>query len=264
MRANFNKVYLSLWILLSVAFCAFVAFSFSDNPSIMGLKKASFKEVLLAHSENMEDNIPMVQDTVRAIEQEKLLPQLDSVPKNIFLFGDSMTLNIALRMAKYAAQNGHQFHAVNWDSSNTKLWADTDTLRYYLNKFKPDYVFICLGSNEVYFKNPNVRAPYVKQILQEIGDRQYVWIGPPNWNKDTGINDMLEKLCGNGHFFRSEGIELERKADKIHPTKDASAFWVDSLMRWMGKASHPILSDIPSDTLRHVKSNIRIIKAWNN
>ena len=260
-----NTPYFSLWLLLFIALSVVVGFSFIEDKTTEGLplKKAPFKETLLASAPVEENEMVYTPQEIEE-EPEPLIIETDSLPKNIFLFGDSMTLNIALRMAEYAAENGHSFHAINWDASNTKLWAESDTLSYYIRQYKPDYIFVSLGSNEVYFKNPEVRAPFIKKIIEEIGDIPMVWIGPPNWNNDTGINDLLASLCGPGRFFKSEGIELKRKSDNIHPTRKATIIWVDSLMRWMENSAHPILTHVPSDSLGHVKTNVKIIKASYN
>lgn len=259
---------MALWLLLAGAFAIFLIVGFSDDIT-MGhytVKKAPFAETLFPDTSKLssDDNLLSLSDQNKS--QEEIVPEViatDSLPKNILLFGDSMTMNIALRLAKYAKQNGHQMHAINWDSSNTKIWAETDTLSYYLRKLKPDFIFISLGSNEVYFKDPYKRHPYVKQILTTIGDLPYVWIGPPCWDNRTAINDMLEATCRPGTFFRSAGMEFKRKKDKIHPTREASALWVDSIMRWMPKSAHPILANIPSDSLGKVSSNIILLKALN-
>lgn len=259
--------YASLWLLITSALVVIVCAGAADEFSIgdWSPKKAPVAE-LWAPSVDIapmgQEELAHLDSVLIPVEQPALIP-VDSMPKTILLFGDSMTMNLALRLAKYSKQNGHSLHAINWDSSNTKIWAETDTLNYYLNKFKPDYVFISLGSNEVYFKNPDKRMPYVKKILSQIGDIPYVWIGPPNWNEDTGINDMLESTCKKGAFFRSAGMEFKRKKDNIHPTREASALWIDSIMRWMPKSSHPILADAPSDSIGKSPSNLIFIKPYN-
>ncbi len=262
--------YLALWLLLAGALAIFLIVGFSDDIKLgdYTVKKAPFAETLFPDSAKVErENYGLeASGGMEATLPEEIMPKevpTDSLPKNILLFGDSMTMNLALRFAKYAKQNGHQMHAINWDSSNTKIWAETDTLSYYINKLKPDFIFISLGSNEVYFKDPYKRHPYVKQILSVIGDVPYVWIGPPTWDNRTAINDMLEATCRPGSFFRSSGMEFKRKKDKIHPTREASALWVDSIMRWMPKSAHPILADFPSDSLGKVNSNIILLKALN-
>lgn len=257
--------YTGLWLLLAFAFAIVTTVAFSDD-IVVGkwrVRKAPMSDVLFPQQESLVDSISAVADSIADVMAEKKVVEIDSMPKSILLFGDSMTLNLAIRLAKYAKQNGHTLHAVNWDSSNTKIWAESDTLRHYINEYNADYIFISLGSNEVYFKKPESRLPYVKKILSVIGDVPYVWIGPPNWNEDTGINDMLQASCAPGSFFRSQGMEFKRKADKIHPTRYSSALWIDSIMRWMPKSRHPILVDIPSDSIGKVPTNVVFLKALN-
>lgn len=253
--------YSGLWIIVALGLVIFLAVAFFDDITIgtWTIKKAPFKDHLLAES--------METDTLTADSVSEYIPtqeiKTDSVAKSILIFGDSMTFNLALRLAQYARQNGHSIHTVNWDSSNTKIWAESDTLTHFIRKFDADFIFVSLGSNELYFKNPESRLPYIKRILEMIGDIPYVWIGPPNWQKDAGINDMLERVCRPGAFFRTDGMELARKKDHIHPTRQASALWVDSIVRWMPKSYHPILMDIPTDSIRKVSPNVVFLKALN-
>ncbi len=258
--------YFGLWLLLVLALVVVVGVALIPDDLSIGhytVKRAPLRDALLADNAPLADSLAESTDSLNIKEIELISKpvETDSVPKSILLFGDSMTYNLALRLSSYAAQNGHSLHAVNWDSSNTKIWADTDTLLYYIKKYKADFIFISLGSNELYFKKPELRLPYVKRILEMIGDTPYVWIGPPNWKEDSGINDMLQAACAPGAFFRSAGMEFKRKKDKIHPTREASALWIDSIMRWMPKSRHPILSEFPADSLSKVKTNIIFLKA---
>jgi len=255
--------YTSLWLLLTIALIIVVTVSFSNEIRIglWTVKKAPIAESLMKE-ENDKPIVELDSDSVKT-EPERQVIITDSLPQSIFIFGDSMTFNLALRLAQYAKQNGHILHSVNWDSSNTKIWADHDTLSYYIEKFHPTQIFISLGSNELYFKNPETRAPYVKKILEVIDTIPYVWIGPPNWKDDTGINDMLQRICRPGSFFRSAGMEFKRKKDNIHPTRESSAHWVDSIMRWLPKSSHPFIVEVPSDSIGKVNPNIVFLKALN-
>lgn len=255
--------YTGLWLLLACALTVVLFVSFLDDISLGNwtVKKAPVAEALFP--EPVETPELAFLDSVPEVPSEIKVVETDSMPKSILLFGDSMTLNLAHRLSKYAKQNGHDLHSINWDSSNTKIWAETDTLAFYLRKFKPDYIFISLGSNEVYFKNPDKRLPYVKKILSTIGDIPYVWIGPPNWNEETKINDMLEATCSPGSFFRSQGMKFKRKKDNIHPTRESSAQWMDSIMRWLPKSAHPILADTPDDSLKSVPNKVIFLKALN-
>lgn len=254
--------YFGFWLLIVLALIIMVGYSFSDDITLFGhtFKKGSFRETLLKERPLApSDSVPL--DSLEKIE-EKII-ETDSLPQSIFIFGDSMTFNLALRLAQYAAHNGHQINSVNWDSSNTKIWADHDTLSYYLRRFRPTQVYISLGSNELYFKNPERRREYVEKILAVIDTIPYVWIGPPNWEKDNGLNDMLEKICRPGAFFRTDGMQLKRKADHIHPTREASAMWVDSIMRWIPNSAHPYLVETPPDSIKKSNPNIIFLKALN-
>ena len=254
--------YSGLWLIVAVSLIGFLVISFVDDIPVGGwtIKKAPFSENLLAKEDSVDRNSDLFADSLAG---KVIEAKTDSVPKSILIFGDSMTLNLALRLAQYAKQNGHTLHSVNWDSSNTKIWADCDTLRHFIREFDVDYVFISLGSNELYFKNPESRLPYIKRVLEMIDTIPYVWIGPPNWQKDSGINDLLERTCRSGSFFRTDGMELARKKDHIHPTRAASALWVDSIMRWMPKSAHPILADFPSDSIGRANANVTFLKALN-
>lgn len=227
------------------------------------VKKAPFKETLLKDevAEAREAAITDSLLTVAREEQERLVVRVDSAHQSILLIGDSMTMNLALRLAEYAKANGHEFHAVNWDSSGTVKWAKSTHLEEFVKEYGATFVFISLGSNELYLKNPASHKPYVESIIAQVGDHPYVWIGPPNWKKDEGINDMIEATCAPGAFFRSAGMTFKRKKDGIHPTREASALWIDSIARWMPKSSHPILLDFPPDSIGKVNANIKFMKS---
>ena len=60
-----------------------------------------------------------------------------------------------------------------------------------------------------------------------------VWIGPPCWKSDTGINDLIRRNVGDGSFFDSSQLTLKRKKDGRHPTHQAAADWGDQVAAWM-------------------------------
>ncbi len=257
--------YTSLWMLLSLALIVILVVAFVDDIKIgeWTVKKAPVSDYLLKEESGTLLSMEESEDSINAEDSQTEIIKTDSLPQSLFIFGDSMTFNLALRLAQYAKQNGHTIHSVNWDSSNTKIWAEHDTLAYYIEKYRPTQIFISLGSNELYYKDPETRAPYVKKILEIIDTIPYVWIGPPNWKEDTGINDMLQRICKKRSFFRSAGMQFKRKKDNIHPTRESSAMWVDSIMRWLPESSHPFVADMPSDSIGKSNPNIVFLKALN-
>ena len=257
--------YTSLWMLLSLALIVILVVAFVDDIKIgeWTVKKAPVSDYLLKEESGTLLSMEESEDSINTEDSQTEIIKTDSLPQSLFIFGDSMTFNLALRLAQYAKQNGHTIHSVNWDSSNTKIWAEHDTLAYYIEKYRPTQIFISLGSNELYYKDPETRAPYVKKILEIIDTIPYVWIGPPNWKEDTGINDMLQRICKKRSFFRSAGMQFKRKKDNIHPTRESSAMWVDSIMRWLPESSHPFVADMPSDSIGKSNPNIVFLKALN-
>ena len=251
--------YFSLWLLLALGLAFIVGISFMPQELCVGvyaLKKAPIKSAL-TQKVTVNDSLTANSEDMKSVIDERPLVETDSLPKSIFIFGDSMSYNLALRLAAYAAENGHTLHSINWDSSTTKKWADADTLQYFLKKYNVDFVIIALGSNEMYTRNAEAQKPNAQKLLAAIGERPYVWIGPPDLKGNTGkFEDMLAVICRPGSFFKSTGIQLKRRGDNIHPTKEAAALWLDSVVRWMPKSSHPILMNLPSDSISKINANI--------
>ena len=259
---NFKK-YIGLWLILVVVLALVITYSFLDDIKIgdYTIKKAPFKEALLSVNK-ISDSVAA--DSVNLKEEgSKKESELDTLPQSLLIIGDSMTWNLALRLAEYAEANGHDIHTVNWDSSNTKIWAQSDTLSHFIKEFDASYVFICLGANEYFLKNADSHKEYVESIIKKVGDIPYTWIGPPNLKGFGAINDVIKNICVPGSFFYSGDLELERRKDKIHPTKEASAIWMDSVVSWVSRSSHPIVMNVPPDTLKinsHAKANITKLK----
>ena len=173
----------------------------------------------------------------------------DTTSHNILIFGDSMLEGLGPRLAAYAAHNGHTLYSVIWYSSTSEIWGRSDKLRRYIDRLKPTYIFICLGANELFVRDiASHRRKYVEAILRDVGDIPYLWIGPPNWADDTGINDLIASATPQGAYFRSKGMQFERGADGAHPTPASAAAWLDSVVRWMpAHALRPIRLDIPEE-----------------
>ena len=251
--------YTGLWILLAFSLLIITIVAFMDDIEVFGvkIKKAPIADNLIGEYKTTEE-VKQEEEIVKLQAEKKTAAQhneVDTLPKTFLIFGDSMTQNIAIRLAAYARQNGHEIHTVNWDSSGTKIWAKTDTLAHYIQEFHPDYIFVSLGGNESGYGNPETLVPNVKKILSVIGDIPFIWIGPPSLKNGASdkYSDMLGANLPAGTFFRSDGLTLERRGDKVHPTVGAAAYQVDSLARWMPKSAHPIRMKFPVDSICHTK-----------
>lgn len=133
----------------------------------------------------------------------------------------------------WAEQNGHTLQSVVWYSSSTELWATSDTLNVFLNRVQPTFIVICLGSNELFVRDLDRREGYIRQIVSKLGDTPFVWVSPPNWKDDTGINDRIISVVGKSRYFDSRHLTLERRADHAHPTLAAAGQWMELIANWL-------------------------------
>ena len=234
-----NKHYWGLWSLLLAALVFFVVLSFwQDGFNVGGLeiKTASF-----ARDMGAEPGPRHVTDA-DTLDANGRLPNgkhpkgwrapMDTTAKNILFIGDSMLEGLAPRLAKYCDKNGHKLVEVIWYSSSTLC-----------------YIFVCLGANELYVPDiKRARRPHLKKMLAEIGDIPYVWIGPPNWDEDTGINDLLKQEVDEGCFYLSANDHFERSRDGAHPTRPSAHQWMDRVIKWVvAEGAHPIRLESPGE-----------------
>ena len=247
-----KRHYTALWLLLLAAFVIFAAASAYDMPEIGGhrLKSSGIIPSLLAEADEADSAAVTPEgDTAAAMPpgyRREAVP-CDTASKTILFIGDSMLEGLGARLAAYADKNGHTLYSVIWYSSTSETWGRSDKLKNYIARLHPDYIFICLGANELFVRNiEDRRRSYVKKILSDIDSIPYLWIGPPNWKPDTGINRLIASEAADGGFFLSDGIMLARGKDGAHPTREAAAGWMDSIARWMPAHSfHPIRMEVP-------------------
>ena len=247
-----NKTYKQFWKILVLAFVLFFVLSAFDSIKLgnLELKSSGMIDRLTRVPEGMETATEeVVEDMVKALADAP--KTIDETPQTILFIGDSMLEGLYPRLAAYAVENGHTLYSVIWYSSTSEVWGNSTKLAEYVEKFKPTYIFVSLGANELFVKNiGEKRDKYVKNILSQIGDIPFVWIGPPNWKPDTGINDLVEKnvkRCKNGSFFLSNGMQFDRAKDGAHPTRKSARAWMDSVARWMpANAAHPIKMNLPT------------------
>lgn len=247
------KNYLGLWLLLATAFLLTLAHSFFGPVNVLGivLKQPHMDRAIVAGKPEVKKTI--ASGSGRAEKQPlkksaKKVAKTDTAPKIIMLIGDSMLEGLSPRLAAYAQQNGHTLYTVMWYSSQTQAWGSSGKIASYVKQLHPDYIFICLGANELFVKDiKEKRRPYVQQMVKEIGDIPFVWIGPPNWKPDTGINELIAENVPDGSYFKSDGMHFDRSKDGAHPTRASAILWMDSVVRWMPRnAAHPIKMDKPA------------------
>jgi hypothetical protein len=153
----------------------------------------------------------------------------------ILLTGDSMGDGLFLAWLRQRKAGEFEIKYVPWYGSTTENWGASDKLSNLIEKYKPSLVVFTLGSNELFVPSIERREVYVKEIVRQMGQAEFVWIGPPNWKDDTGINALIEKHVGKSRFFVSKELQFERRSDGAHPTEKAAAVWADTIARWIDK-----------------------------
>lgn len=254
-----KKYYIGLWTLLAAAFVLFAVLSSFDTIKIGAFELKSsniIKTITAPTGESGAVSASSAASTAGAAQRqaqsrpEKARVKTDTVSKTILFIGDSMLEGLSPRLAAYATANGHTLYSVIWYSSTSEIWGGSGKLASYINRLHPDYIFICLGANELFVKDiAQKRDKYVKQLVKEIGSIPFVWIGPPNWKADTGINDLIAANVPQGSFFLSDGMHFDRSKDGAHPTRQSAILWMDSVARWMPlHSNHPIKMKKPEAT----------------
>ena len=188
----------------------------------------------------------------------------DSI-KRILFVGDSQLENLRKPVRKRLMDNNYQLVAsVVWYGSTTKQWANTDTLSYFISKYKPDFVLIALGLNEVHARDHERRKKYAQTIKSNLEQRNlpYYYIGPAFWMKDKGITTVLQETFGE-LFFPSHLLTLERSTDGRHPSKDAATVWFEQVAEQITTKGVLNLGSV-KDTIYRDKSESIFLKVPKN
>ena len=248
-----KRTYFSFFALLLVAFMLFAGLSFfkDDIEEASGINTATFaSDLLSAPDDELELADMVITDSAsgKATTTVERAP-LDTTKKNILFIGDSMLERLSPRIAAYAEENGHQMNTVIWYGSSTEVWATSGRAKECIRKYRPDYIIISLGGNELFITDIIARrTKYVKQIVADFAGIPYVWIGPPNWKKDTGINKMIQSVVPKGNFYLSYTPDqhYDRAKDGAHPTPASAAKWADRICKWIVEESNnPIVLNLP-------------------
>lgn len=181
-------------------------------------------------------------------------------PFKVLLIGDSMTELLAIRLNDYCIKNNIASQTVVWYGACSVNFGTCDTLSYFMDLYKPDYVMIALGANELFV--PRIienRRDYVQHIYEQVKDKPFVWIGPPNWKKDTGINQLIEEVVGTGHYFDSRTLTYERASDGAHPTKKSAYAWFDKIMEYLATKADDKLDLAKPDFYKQRIKNLKIL-----
>ena len=196
------------------------------------------------------------------VEQKPIVLQ----NKKILLVGDSEAGSIIYAFQKYCILNGHKLiRSIIWNSASDMTYASNDTLVNNINKYKPDYIVIVIGLNQIYQRKFDNSKAAVTKIIDRFGNIPYTWIGPANWIDDFGINKMYQETIDSGAFYLSKNLVLERAEDGRHPSIKGSKIWVDSICNFLtNKAKYRIKMEKIDTPYKRQKLNILTLNGGKN
>ena len=189
----------------------------------------------------------------------------DTIKHRILLIGDSECGGLCFPLNDYCEQNGHKLLlTLAWNSATVFNFAFSDTINKIILKYKPSYLFIVFGLNELPARDLEQRKKAADQFAKKIGGIPYLWIGPANYMNDYGINKVFESAAETDCFFLTNNMELPRGDDGRHPSIKGYRLWMDSIAKWINKsAKYKIAMEKPTKSRYTFKSRIINLNAVN-
>lgn len=240
--------YLALLVGSLTLFTHYAVFS-EEKLVSFDLKKMSVAKYAVQDT-IVQDTLTQIDTLAVAVQEDTIQSPTDSTGKAHFLLiGDSMNEYLRIRMNDYCLANGYDMHCVIWYGATTKQYGTSDTIAYYIKQFEPTYVLLTIGSNELFARDIiEKRTGYVKHIVKQLGRLPFVWVGPPNWKEDTGINEMIVTNVGESRYFESKRLKYNRYKDGAHPTKESAFTWMDSIAVFLDHQALTPITMTPPET----------------
>ncbi len=263
--------WLIVWAGLSIFIPLLVIYiySCSDNPVKIG--SLEIKQVL--GNQDVDLLIQEIDKSKKQIAKKPIIKLLldsignpylnDTTKHRILLIGDSEIGGLRYAINDYCRENGHKIVlAVEWYSATTFNFGRSDTIDKIIEKYKPTYIFIVLGLNELYAKDLKARKIAANQLAEKLKGIPYTWIGPANWEEDFGLNKVYESSAEPGAYFMSKDLTLSRSRDGRHPDNKGYRLWFDSIASWVQtSAKYKIKMKVPIKRARPYLSPVITINA---
>jgi hypothetical protein len=158
----------------------------------------------------------------------------DTTKHRILLIGDSESGGLRYPLNDYCLANGHKLIlSLEWYSATTFNFGRADTIQKIIAKYKPTYIFLVFGLNELYARDLKARKIAANQLAKKLRGIPYAWIGPANWDEDNGINKVFQSSADSATYFLTKKLTLTRAGDGRHPDVKGYRVWMDSIAGWL-------------------------------
>ena len=159
---------------------------------------------------------------------------IDSTHHRILLLGDSEAGGIKNVLNDYCRSNGHKLVAsIEWYSATTLNFAKGDTISKIIARYKPTYIFVLFGLNEVLARDGANRKALARQFHKRLRKVPYAWIGPTNWGQDFVVTDAFRAAADSAAFFSSKSLVLPKSTDGRHPSLTGYRIWMANIANWL-------------------------------
>jgi lysophospholipase L1-like esterase len=153
----------------------------------------------------------------------------------LLLVGDSLAMGLAPHLQALSRDAGHPFQSVAQISTTIEHWSHDALLTSALEQLKPNYVLICLGTNDAYSSQPLETVKFkLKKLLDKVQAAGAVplWITPPKL-PPKARQDVLQLLdAATPNRFQSRDLALPQP-DGIHSTPRGYAGWAGAIWAWL-------------------------------
>jgi len=270
--------WLIVWAGLSIFLPLLAIYIYSCSDNTIKIGEVEIKQVL--GNQDVDQLISEIDKSVKSdtipvskvaldsngnvVKANYVIPQLSDTTKHrILLIGDSEIGGLRYSINDYCRENGHKIVlAVEWYSATTFNFGRSDTIDKIIARYKPTYVFMVLGLNELYAKDLKARKIAANQLAEKLKGIPYAWIGPANWQEDFGINKVYESSAEPGAYFMSKNLTLPRSKDGRHPDNKGYRIWMDSIAAWVKTtARYKLKMNVPVKRARPYLSPVITINA---
>jgi lysophospholipase L1-like esterase len=202
-----------------------------NKPPIPSNLVAIDSSLTLINSKN-DSLIDDVASTPSSIMPDSILN--DSTHHRILLLGDSEAGGMKNVLNDYCQSNGHKLVAtIEWYSATSVNFAKADTISKLIARYKPTFIFVMFGLNEVLARDAANRRAMAKLFQKRLRKVPYAWIGPTNWGQDFVVTDAFRAAADSAAFFSSKSLKLPKASDGRHPSLSGYRIWMSNIANWL-------------------------------